>query len=224
MSSTTTFIARHNGQIVGTRTSATMAYTHALVLTDGEPGVRSWHLTEDAARKAAASLSHAVVVPVEAHEGSKATVLKRLAKAEQEQPQVTVLQAEEPKKETAKRTPGTSTKAAQRSAAASKGGKAAAKATAGSRGVPTEAANAERQAYLSEVGMDRYRQQYNGGWDAATYGQGVKKAESGTASVAWMDGYTDRIANPGKEGIAAKWSALRSKKAPVTQVKASKNA
>jgi len=92
------------------------------------------------------------------------------------------------------------------------------KASAGSRGIPAEAANKARQAYVAEVGVETYRKQYNGGWDSATYGQGEKKAKSGEASPAWMDGYTDRIANPGKEGIPAKWSALRATSAPVKKV------
>jgi hypothetical protein len=33
-----------------------------------------------------------------------------------------------------------------------------------------------------------------------------------------MDGYTDREANPGKPGIPAKWSALKSTKDPVAKV------
>jgi hypothetical protein len=60
-----------------------MAYTHA-VLVDGEVA-RSWHLTRAAAEKAAQIIRNkgyaksATVVPVEKHEGSKATVAKRLA-------------------------------------------------------------------------------------------------------------------------------------------------
>lgn len=96
---------------------------------------------------------------------------------------------------------------------------APAKATAGTRAIPTGAVNSARQAWIdANGGMDAYRKQYNGGWDSATYGQGEKKAASGEASVAWMDGYTDRQANPGKEGITAKWSALRSTTAPVKKV------
>jgi hypothetical protein len=52
----------------------------------------------------------------------------------------------------------------------------------------------------------------------ATAGQGAEKAASGTASVTWMDGWTDRTANTGKAGIAANWSALRSTTDPVMVV------
>lgn len=89
-----------------------------------------------------------------------------------------------------------------------------------SRAIPTKAANKVRAAYLAEVGTDRYRNQYNAGWDAATAGQGAAKAASGTATVGWMDGWTDRTAHPGKDGIASKWAALRSTKAPVAKVAA----
>ena len=82
------------------------------------------------------------------------------------------------------------------------------------------AANKVRAAYLAEVGTDRYRNQYNAGWDAATAGQGAAKAASGTATVGWMDGWTDRTAHPGKDGIASKGAALRSTKAPVAKVAA----
>lgn len=96
--------------------------------------------------------------------------------------------------------------------------KAPAKKSAGSRAIPQEAANAARAKWITENGLDTYKKQYNGGWDSATYGQGEKKAKSGDASPAWMDGYTDRTANPGKEGIAAKWAALKSTKAPVAKI------
>lgn len=91
--------------------------------------------------------------------------------------------------------------------------------TPAARTIPTKAVNKKRQSYFAEVGADRYRQQYNAGWDAATAGLGRKKAESGTAAIAWMDGWTDRTANPGKDGIASKWDALRSTAAPVVKVK-----
>jgi len=68
--------------------------------------------------------------------------------------------------------------------------------------------------------MGKDRDQYNSGWDAVTYGQGAKKAASRTAPVAWMDGWTDRTANPGKAGIANKWTALRSESDPVAKVEA----
>jgi hypothetical protein len=42
----------------------------------------------------------------------------------------------------------------------------------------------------------------------------------GTAPVAWMDGWTDRTAIPGKAGIANKWTALRSESDPVAKVEA----
>lgn len=96
---TQTFITRNaDGSILADRTSATMNYTHAVLATDDkgqEPGIFSWHTTEDLARKAAANLnSHPgsitgkfSVVPVEAHQGSKAKVLKALAaEAIQDQP------------------------------------------------------------------------------------------------------------------------------------------
>ena len=35
-----------------------------------------------------------------------------------------------------------------------------------SRAIPTKSANKVRAAYLAEVGTDRYRNQYNAGWDA----------------------------------------------------------
>lgn len=95
---------------------------------------------------------------------------------------------------------------------------APAKKAAGSRAIPQEAANKARAEWIKKNGMETYRKQYNGGWDNATYGQGEKKAKSGDASPAWMDGYTDRTANPGKAGISAKWSALKSDKAPVKKI------
>lgn len=105
---------------------------------------------------------------------------------------------------------------------AEKATETAAPATAGRRAIPEKAANRKRQAYVEEAGMAKYRNQYNAGWDAATAGQGAKKAASGEAPVAWMDGYTDRVANPGKEGIANKWAALRATTAPVKKVEAPK--
>lgn len=101
---------------------------------------------------------------------------------------------------------------------------ATAKKSAGARTIPAEAANKVRQAWIAENGMDAYKKQYNSGWDNATYGSGAKKAESGEASVAYMDGYTDRKANPGKAGIAAKWAALKATTAPVKKVAAEKKA
>lgn len=108
-------------------------------------------------------------------------------------------------------------------APAKKAAKAApAKKSAGVRAIPTEATNKARQAWIAEVGLDAYKKAYNSGWDNATYGQGSKKAESGEASVGYMDGYTDRLANPGKEGISKKWAALRSTAAPAKKVAAKK--
>jgi hypothetical protein len=93
--------------------------------------------------------------------------------------------------------------------------KAPAKKSAGARTIPAEAAHKSRQEWIAaNGGLDAYKKGYNSGWDNATYGTGEKRAASGEAPVAWMDGYTDRKANPGKEGIAAKWDALRSNKAP----------
>lgn len=93
--------------------------------------------------------------------------------------------------------------------------KAPAKKSAGARTIPAEAAHKGRQEWIAaNGGLDAYKKGYNSGWDNATYGTGEKRAASGEAPVAWMDGYTDRKANPGKEGIAAKWDALRSNKAP----------
>jgi hypothetical protein len=206
--SNTTFITRGDqGQIIGDRTSPTMAYTHAVVTksAEGVQGVYSWHTTAELARQAAqgyaanANIGTAAtgttytVFACESHPGSKAAVLKRLAKeAEAEAPAEVPAAAKAPAKQS----------------------------SAGSRSIPTQAAHKARQRHLDEVGMDKYRQQYNSGWDAATAGLGAKKAGSGTATVAWMDGYTDRIANPGKEGIASKWAALRSTSAPVAKVAA----
>ena len=207
--SMTTFIVRNStGKIIGDRTSGTMHYTHALVTKD-ETGAYSWHTTEALAHSAASATYAAKqgvkVRPVEAHKGGKAAVLKRLAKADE----AMVEAATSPE----------SMRAASKAIKAATTGEKAAPATS-SRSVPTEAANAERQAYVAEVGIDKYRNQYNGGWDAATAGGGAKNAASGKASVAWMDGYLDRTANPGKAGIAAKWSALRSTDAPVAKVDA----
>jgi len=116
-------------------------------------------------------------------------------------------------------------KADREAAAASKPEKAApgkktapAKKSAGSRAIPQEAINKARAAWIKENGLETYKKQYNGGWDNATYDQGEKRAKSGDASPAWMDGYTDRKANPGKAGISAKWSALKSDKAPVKKI------
>ncbi|MFD7157973.1 hypothetical protein ACFV9C_25450 [Kribbella sp. NPDC059898] len=96
---------------------------------------------------------------------------------------------------------------------------APAKKAAGVRAIPTEAANKTRQDWIvSNGGLDAYKKQYNSGWDNATYGTGQKKAESGEAGAAYMDGYTDRQANPGKDGIKNKWAALRSTTAPVKAV------
>jgi hypothetical protein len=253
MSKQKTFVARWNGKVAGTRSSATMAYTHAVVVKGDEPTVWSYHLTEEAARKAASDVSPSVVVAVEVHDGGKAKVERALRQQEvvavtpggtqtvAQQAEATLADVEatsalsspEAMADYAKRVQaqtaekGSSKKAAKAAAkpstkkAPAKAAEAPQKAaTAGSRSVPTEAANKARQAYLDEAGMDRYRQQYNSGWDAATAGQGTKKAASGTASVAWMDGWTDRMAHPGKEGIASKWSALRSTDAPVAKVDA----
>lgn len=97
--------------------------------------------------------------------------------------------------------------------------KAPAKKSAGARTIPAVAAHKGRQEWIeANGGIDAYKKAYNTGWDNATYGTGEKRAASGEAPVAWMDGYTDRKANPGKEGIPAKWDALRSNKAPVKKV------
>lgn len=132
--------------------------------------------------------------------------------------------AEERAKRTAKKdaAPAADAKPAKAEKAASGKKAPAKKVTAGKRSIPTEAANKVRQAWIKENGMELYQRQYNGGWDNATYGTGAPKAASGEASPAWMDGYTDRQANPGKEGIAAKWSALRATTAPVKKVAAPK--
>lgn len=227
--STTTYVVRVNNNVIDARNSGTMVYTHAVTLTEaGAVTVTSYHTSEaNAVQQARSNQSNKYVgthgrygvVAVEAHKGGKAAVLRRLEKeaaapAEAEAAKVTALVAE------AKAVPAPA-KAKKAPAKAEKVTAAPAKTvTAGARAIPAEAANAERQAYLTEVGMDRYRQQYNAGWDAATAGQGAKKAATGTASVAWMDGFTDRTANPGKAGIASKWAALRSDKAPVAKVEA----
>lgn len=89
---TTTYVVRVKGQIVDTRTSgagAKNAYTHAVVAFHGEEprGARSYHNSEVLARKAINGYGTPEqgwtyrAVPVEAHKGSKATVLKRLAAA-----------------------------------------------------------------------------------------------------------------------------------------------
>jgi len=81
MSTTTYVVATKTGYDM--RTSGTMHYTHAVVTGDV---ARTWHLTEAAARKAAQK-DGGTVTPVEAHQGSKAAVAKRLAaKAEVEAP------------------------------------------------------------------------------------------------------------------------------------------
>jgi hypothetical protein len=155
------------------------------------------------------------VVPVEKHEGIKATVAKRLAAKKRGEEKVGQRIAEGLAKQ-AELTKAEAPKAAKKAAA--KPAAAPAKKSAGARSIPAEAANKKRQAYVKEVGMDKYRDQYNSGWDAATYGQGAKKAASGTAPVAWMDGWTGRTANPGKAGIASKWTALRSESDSVAKV------
>lgn len=93
----TTYIVRVNGVITDSRTSDSMHYTHANVRKDGV--AFSWHLTEAAARKAASRDGNRVVA-VEAHEGGKAAVLKRLAKAEDKviEVEAEVLQAERAEK------------------------------------------------------------------------------------------------------------------------------
>lgn len=78
----TTYVARTALTVpatdTNTRTSGTMAYSHAVVGTkDG--AAYTWHLTEAAARKAAQGRTGVTVVAVEAHQGGKATVLRRLA-------------------------------------------------------------------------------------------------------------------------------------------------
>jgi len=130
--------------------------------------------------------------------------------------------AEEKARRTTKKADAAPAKAPKGEKAASAKKETPAKKTAGKRTIPTEAANKVRQAWIKENGMELYQRQYNGGWDNATYGTGAPKAASGEATPAWMDGYTDRKANPGKEGIAAKWSALRATTAPVKKVAAEK--
>lgn len=94
---TTTFVAELHtpeGVKLVTRTTDSMGYTHAVVASgqDGSgAGCYSWHTSEVLARKAAQSLTNNAnigtaktgdiytVVPVVGHQGSKATVLKRLA-------------------------------------------------------------------------------------------------------------------------------------------------
>jgi hypothetical protein len=87
--SVTTYIAKHDGAVVGSRASESMSYTHAVLVIDKQgPGIVSWHLTKAAATKAAngaKAVGRTVsVVPVEKHAGAKATVLAKLAKAEEE--------------------------------------------------------------------------------------------------------------------------------------------
>jgi hypothetical protein len=215
-----------------------------LVGSGADAGPLSWHLTEAAARQAASSTrySNAKVVAVEAHEGGKGKVERMLlaARPETEREKLSreaterVIEgdrvaAEKTQAETDQFVAAMTEKAAPAKAAPAKKApakkapakKAApakeaapAKKTAGTRAIPTGASNSARQAWIDANGMDSYRKQYNGGWDSSTAGTGEKKASSGTASVAWMDGYTDRKANPGKAGIAAKWAALRSGEAP----------
>lgn len=64
--STFTFAAIVNGDIIGTRTSGTMAYSHAVGFPNDEtPSVTTWHLTEQAAVAAARKYGEgAVAVPV----------------------------------------------------------------------------------------------------------------------------------------------------------------
>lgn len=84
---TYTYLVRNaQGDIVGSRTSATMAYTHAVLVTNKTGAkVMSWHLTQAAATREQRSrwAKTGKVVAVEAHQGAKATVLARLAKAAQ---------------------------------------------------------------------------------------------------------------------------------------------
>lgn len=80
--STTTYIIRTNGQVTDSRASATMSYTHARVDSKGK--AHTWHTAKANATKAQRSGDKGLqVVAVEAHEGGKATVLKRLAKLEE---------------------------------------------------------------------------------------------------------------------------------------------
>lgn len=216
--SMTTYVARNSTGGFSTRASGTMVYTHA-ILVNGKAA--SWHTTESLAREQSATVAkwHASdkveVVAVEAHQGGKVKMERSLRLAAEAAPATPAkslskkAQADYDRRVAAQ----TATRTVVRDAQAKV-------ATAGSRAIPTEAAHPERQAYLAEVGMDKYRQQYNGGWDTANAGGGAKKAASGSASVAWMDGFCDRTANPGKVGIAAKWSALRSAEAPVLAVAA----
>lgn len=73
-----TYVVRtNNTDGFDTRASATMPYTHAVVSPLGF--ARSWHLTEAAAAKAISAEDTGYrVVPVEAHKGAKAAVVKRL--------------------------------------------------------------------------------------------------------------------------------------------------
>jgi hypothetical protein len=204
-----------------TRTSATMAYTHA-ILASKDQGPVSWHTSAALAQSALGGVQkrfpNAKVVPVEAHEGGKQKVERALRLAAEAQDS----DLDEVAKglNAALTDPALKEHATKTSAPKAAPAKAAAAPKAGVRTVPAEAANAERQAYVAEVGIAKYRNQYNGGWDAATAGSGAKNAASGKASLAWMDGYLDRTANPGKAGIASKWAALRSTEAPVLKVEA----
>lgn len=84
---TYTYLVRNaQGEVVASRTTATMAYTHAVLVTNKTGAkVTSWHLTQAAAAKEQRSrwAKTGKVVAVEAHQGAKATVLARLAKAAQ---------------------------------------------------------------------------------------------------------------------------------------------
>lgn len=198
-----TFVVTLPDGIERTRTTDTMAYTHAVVASDS---VYSWHTTEANAVKALNTLRNrdsskglgAEVRPV-APQVKKATRKAAPAKAETKDEKPVKASA----KASAKKTPRSRRRPRRRPCRLASGQS------------PARRSTRARQAWIdANGGMDKCRSQYNGGWDNATAGTDLKRAASGTASVAWMDGYTDRRANLGKEGIANKWAALRSTDAP----------
>lgn len=127
-----TFVVRaKDGSILATRTSPTMNYTHAVAVDGKNPGVFSWHTTQELARKAQQALAANprvkgegtfTVVPVEAHEGSKAKVIKALST------ELAAKRAAAAKAAPAKAAPAT--KATTAKAAPAKGTKAAKATTA----------------------------------------------------------------------------------------------
>lgn len=81
-SKSTTFVIRDaKGTVTDSRTTDSMGYTHAVVRTSDGIGL-TWHTSEANARKALAGRKDTKgleVQPVEGHQGTKATVLRRLA-------------------------------------------------------------------------------------------------------------------------------------------------